>query len=281
MSGSLRDLINKIDEDIKLKELIEGKKVCICGPATTNKDSDYGYQIDSYDVVCRVNWHLTGKDGWDKNLIKDYGDRTDIIFSNVGPFYKCLFNDIVNRKDENSPYHCFKNLRYIYFIDPINLEKYLNTTKEYFKLNGDKYISEPELFLDKAKEIISDFGICNRYLQKEDNLDFMKKNMNLPVNTVEPMTSSGIHAIQCILRHNPKELFVTGMNFGNFGKGGKQEDLYSNGSIQWKYIPPEKYKNKIYRIHTFPITLHFFKKLLEEYPNIKLDKLLNNFYNLK
>ena len=106
----------------------------------------------------------------------------------------------------------------------------------------------------------------------------MKKNLGLPENNSEPMTNSGIHAIQTILKHNPKELFITGMNFCNFSKGGKQIQLYANGSRQSKYLPKEKFNNKIYKIHTYPITLQFFKLLINEFDNIKLDNLLNNFF---
>lgn len=278
MSKSIRDLINKIDEDPKLKELIEGKRVCICGPASTNIGSDYGYQIDSYDVVCRVNWHLTSKDGWVEDLVKDFGKRNDIMFSNVAPFYKCFHDDVVNREDKNSPYHCFKDIKYVYFTDPINSPEFLSQTKEYFKINKHLYISDSNNFFDLAKNINSEFGVCNRYLQKIDNLDFMIKNMNLPSNNTEPMTNSGISAIQVILRHNPKELFITGMNFCNFSKGGKQMNLYANGSTQSKYISKEKFNNKVFKIHTYPITLEFFKILIDEYKNIKLDKLLINFF---
>ena len=66
------DVINKIKEDSVLNKLINGKKVCLCGPATSNIDTDYGNYIDSCDTVCRINWHLTGKNGWDDNYNKDY-----------------------------------------------------------------------------------------------------------------------------------------------------------------------------------------------------------------
>ena len=272
-------LIDLIDEDLKLKELIEGKRVCFCGPASSNIDSGYGELIDSYDIVCRVNWHLTSKDGWKEELIKDFGKKTDIMFSNVGPFYKCFYNDIVNRNNIESPYHCFKDLKYVYFTDPINLPEFLSQTKEYFKINKDKYMSESKDFMGLAYKINLDFGVCNRYLQNIDNLNYMKENMNLENNITEPMTNSGIHAIQVILKHKPKELFITGMNFCNFSQGGKQEQLYANGSTQSKYIPKEKFEKKIFKIHTYPITLQFFKNLINEYDQIKLDLLLDNFFD--
>ena len=275
----IKNLIDLIDEDLKLKELIEGKRVCFCGPASSNIDSGYGELIDSYDIVCRVNWHLTSKDGWKEELIEDFGKKTDIMFSNVVPFFKCFYNDIVKRKNIESPYYCFKDLKYVYFTDSINLPEFLLRIEKWIKINQHKFISESKDFMDLAHAINSEFGVCNRILQYNDNLNYMKKYMNLENNIKEPMTNSGISAIQVILKHKPKELFITGMNFCNFSKGGKQEQLYANGSTQSKHIPKEKYEKKIFKIHTFPITLQFFKNLINEYDQIKLDVLLDNYFN--
>jgi len=68
------EVINKIEEDCILNNLIKDKRVCLCGPATTNIGTNYGNYIDNCDTVCRINWHLTGTNGWDDKYINDFGD---------------------------------------------------------------------------------------------------------------------------------------------------------------------------------------------------------------
>ena len=56
--------------------IFEGKNVVLVGPATTLKGSGLGKEIDSFDIVCRLNHHLPGPE-----LEKDYGSRNDVVFS--------------------------------------------------------------------------------------------------------------------------------------------------------------------------------------------------------
>ena len=275
MSNSIENFLNCIDEDPKLKELIEGKRVCLCGPASTNIGSDYGYQIDSYDIVCRMGWHVTGKDSWDEKLNCDYGKRTDIMFS--GYFLKYEFNNIKNRNTEGSKFNCFKDVKYVYITDAVNNKEFHQGMGKYYRTRKELMFSGPYDFCEKFKETNYDFSVINTVIGNR-NREYINKNIE---NCVKNCTSSGIHTIEVILRHKPKELFITGMNFGNFGKGGTLKDLYTDqGHSRSEMGLTEKDINdKIWKIHTEPHTLIFLKKIFDEYNNIELDKLLKDFFD--
>ena len=82
MTDSIKEqIIDKIDFDENLGKLIEGKRVCICGPSLSQMDTKLGEEIDSYDIVCRVNMHLPFEDQ------EDYGKRTDVMFLGGWPIF--------------------------------------------------------------------------------------------------------------------------------------------------------------------------------------------------
>ena len=259
MSNNIKDFLNCIDEDPKLTELIKGKRVCLCGPAITNIGSGYGEYIDGFDTVCRINWHLTGKNGWDPDLNCDFGKRTDIMFS--GFFLKYEYDNIQKMKEEKSLFNCFKDIKYVYFTDPVNLPVYQNFDNgNWFKQISKNMFCNIESFEDNLKNLDIDYGIINCWLHKIENVEYFKK---MEKNyTGEPYSSSGIHVIEVILRHQPKELFITGMNFGNFGKGGLLKDLYvDNGhSRNSMGLSKQKIDTKIWNIHTNIYSLIFLKK---------------------
>ena len=279
MSNSIKDFLNCIDEDPKLTELIKGKRVCLCGPAKTNIGSGYGDYIDSFDTVCRVNWHITGKDGWDPDLNCDFGKRTDVMFS--GFILKCTYYKIQKMKETDSLFNCFNDIKYMYLTDPVTLKKYVEDNKEYWKCQTKNMISDINDYKKKLNLLDIDYGIINVWLQRINNLNYMKQFLNFPKESNHHSTSSGIHAIQVILRHQPKELFITGMNFGNFGKGGLLKDLYIDNGYSKENTGLSKFKihHKVHNIHTNTYSLLFLKKIFDEYDNIELDKLLKKFFD--
>ena len=60
-----------------IRKLFENKKVCLIGPAKNLIGTNEGENIDKYDLVCRVNSSYI----IEKQLRKDYGSRTDVLFS--------------------------------------------------------------------------------------------------------------------------------------------------------------------------------------------------------
>jgi len=66
----------------RLQELLsvfDGKSIALVGPAKSYEGSGFGKQIDSYDLVVRVNSGAFP----DPNFWKDYGQRVDILFANL------------------------------------------------------------------------------------------------------------------------------------------------------------------------------------------------------
>lgn len=72
-----------IKSKVELKNLIENKSVCLVGGSSAIIGSNLGKEIDSYDVVARVNYHWP----FPKGLINKIenptihnGNRTDLFF---------------------------------------------------------------------------------------------------------------------------------------------------------------------------------------------------------
>jgi hypothetical protein len=88
---------------VELKNLIEDKSVCLVGGSSAIIGSNLGKEIDSYDIVARVNYHWP----FPKGLINKIenptihnGNRTDIFFhsgvlsTGGGPEEISKFNDL-------------------------------------------------------------------------------------------------------------------------------------------------------------------------------------------
>ena len=63
----------------ELKDLVEGKRIAVVGPAHYLTGKSQGSFIDDYDIIVRINQFTVKKD-----LYTDYGSRTDIMFHNCG-----------------------------------------------------------------------------------------------------------------------------------------------------------------------------------------------------
>jgi len=59
------------------KKLVEGKKIALVGPAKYMEGSGFGPDIDSHDLVVRINRGIESIEGYSK----DIGNRTDIYYS--------------------------------------------------------------------------------------------------------------------------------------------------------------------------------------------------------
>ena len=173
----------------------------------------------------------------------------------------------------------FKDLKY--FIDPVNLEEYQIKNKKYFEKMKDLMICNIKDYENYIKKLNVDYGIINCWLSKNNNVNFMKNKMNLPVNNKNSVTNSGFNSIEIILRHKPKELFITGMNFGNFGKGETLSNLYADSGYSKLQLKMDKFKmyKKKWNIHTSKETLKFLKKIINENDNKIIDNILKKYFN--
>ena len=62
--------------DVEFLKSLTGKKVILVGPATYMMGSNLGKEIDSYDVIVRMNLSCPVPE----NLHKDIGSRTDVLY---------------------------------------------------------------------------------------------------------------------------------------------------------------------------------------------------------
>jgi hypothetical protein len=68
---------DKSSEFASLANLLKGKSVAIVGPAGSYSGSNLGAEIDSHDIVCRINYPQFK----DPSYVRDYGARGDIMFN--------------------------------------------------------------------------------------------------------------------------------------------------------------------------------------------------------
>lgn len=74
-----------------LQDFFKGKSVAIVGPAASFEGSGYGKEIDSHDVVVRVNSGTFD----DPDFTKDFGSRTDVLISVFHGFNHTFLNSFV------------------------------------------------------------------------------------------------------------------------------------------------------------------------------------------
>lgn len=262
------EIVNKINKCKEFENLVKGKRVCLCGPSVSNVGSNLGKLIDSYDIVCRVNMHLPFEDKC------DFGSRTDIMLLGGWPVFDGnLRKDLLKYNDPSSRYNSLmKDTKLIYFIDPINSEKYRSSP---YKDSDQSHHKSWEQFMDSfdsKKDLIS-YEVTNLFINDECR-NYMKNFMSLNNSFNMSTVNSGISSLISILRHEPKELFITGMNLYNYGKGGTLDQVFQKGSTDY-YNMRHRISRTNVTGHVYDITLNFFQKIINEYSCIKLDKELS------
>ena len=190
------------NNNLKISEFLENKRVVIVGPAMYLKDKKLGNLIDNYDIVIRLNKG--------HNMIEDkinFGSRTDIL-------YHC-----VNQHEDNGGLitdKIYNEIKYIKFCYPI-----LNTNDKSSFINGN----------------LEDFNKINvNYLNKISIIN-KEKYLKLEKNiTCRPNT--GIISILDILDYNIKELWITGFTLFKDG----YNNMYRNIIDGKKISESESYK---------------------------------------
>ena len=225
--------------------LIHNKRVVFVGAAPYLKLN--GDKIDSYDTVIRVNssHSLTTNE----KTKKDYGTRTDILYhclctnrQNGGPITKELINKIQ---------------LLVGTIPPLKKNEYIDSS---FK-NGYEHMYkklQPYVF-SKFTNISKD-----EFISLENEIG------------CRPWT--GISAINNILKHNPKELYITGctQNFGGNNKYIDKDERQLNYNTYMEDIKSNGY----YKCHdAYKLFLYSQKKILNN-NIIILDKEYNDILNL-
>ena len=228
------------NNNLKISDFLENKRVVIVGPALYLKDKNLGNLIDNYDIVIRLNKG--------HNMIEDkinFGSRTDIL-------YHC-----VNQDEDNGGLitdKIYNEIKYIRFCYPI-----LNANDESSFINGNV-----EDFNNINKKFLNKISIINKekYLKLEKNI------------TCRPNT--GIISILDILDYNIKELWITGFTLFKDGYNNKYRNIIDGEKIS----ESESYKIVLDRMKTggykkshnqYEIWRYLKKKIINN-KRVKLDE---------
>jgi hypothetical protein len=162
---------------------LKNKRVVLVGPAPSIIDSKLGKNIDSFDVVVRLNKALPLKN----HLIADIGSRTDILYNCMNPSEECggkINYDVLQKA----------GIKYLIGAYP-PLEQMDNTKLRLRKDLHDFYRNS------RGKLHDIKFGYF-------DHINYFTKlwnKMKLP--------NTGIMAILDLLQYDIKELHITGITF--------------------------------------------------------------------
>jgi hypothetical protein len=108
-----------------MKHWFENKTVVLVGNATSLFDSEYGDEIDSHDVVVRLNKAAMLINKFDAE--KSHGKRTDVwIFWSVREYYR-HFDNLPNIKKMHAGHQCRNNgsIKLVDYIYPMELYEQL------------------------------------------------------------------------------------------------------------------------------------------------------------
>lgn len=163
-----------------LKELIEGKNVCIVGPSSYLIEEDLGEYIDSFDITCRVNELIPF------NFEDKYGSKSDIIFNALHPEAIDDFRNYIMRG-----YGVYKDVK----LNVITWRPESDHGKHWKGTIEELYDVYFKGFEEKKRYFIS--NDYHEYL-----LNRLQRHMNC-----------GIASLSILSNYNFNSLFITGFTF--------------------------------------------------------------------
>jgi len=243
--------------DPLLEEYLTGKRVALVGPAPYLIGKNRGKEIDSYDVVVRIQPEIFSE--------KDYGSRMDIVQSCMNSSY--------------SP----KIVKFLESNPPENYPKFIisNNTVARETYPGSKIWSD---VVEEYETYLKKFGVPFAHLKQEDGTFdrwalyweiYAKKHiekLNDDLFTVYSANlNSGYGAYSMLLRHSIKELAVFGMDFYNFGEYSNIEEKYNPEYIKQQgqegtYLGPDV------MVHDIMSQVMHCRNVLLQDPRFKYDK---------
>ena len=237
----------------ELANFLKDKSVVVVGPAPYLQNSQNGKNIDSYDVIVRINEV--------KQNPRDYGGRGgDIIISNLNDLYRKLLEKyLISCQEDIKP-------KFILCSDSrVSTTECVHEIKDSFeKKTGVKIVN----LLDNKNEY-SD----RRHLYWEiypqryrEGRIFNTDNFNSPYG-----------CINMLLGYDIKELYLTGIDFYGIGMNN-MDNKYSNEYK--KYYPKDNVNTygPSYNLHDQLSQVVHFNNVILRYNNdrIKLDKHLKD-----
>ena len=232
----------------KLLKIFKNKRVAIVGPSPHLIGTKSGSAIDQYDIVCRVN-EVTAT-GYEE----DYGTRTDVVFHNCGTRFINIFKERLESAD-----HISKDLKHV--VCPC------------VKATGsdNNWSSWPD---DHVSPVVENFDSINLY-------DIPFSWIGIPnyreiYNFFGCEPNAGQTAIMMILKHQAKELLITGFSF--YAQGNTPAQSHRPGHTN-KGLENELIGNPGHQ--QAPQLAVFKNKILKEFaPNISLDSYLKKMLDL-
>lgn len=216
----------------KYSEFLKGKKVALIGPSKYTKNTNQRELIDSYDIVVRMNLGYKFPD----KIKKDIGTRTDVLYCSFSNYF--FKRKLITKKN----FGILKNKHGIKWM--VGTGHHRGNMIKLKKINiGDYHI--PITIVDR-----NDF----KYVASK-----MKNKI-----------TSGIITIFDLLKHDIKELYISGFTFYNitFPKKDRKKYYYS------QYMPDYRYKILTPFLHDNKGELKYFKQLYKKDKRIKCDNIL-------
>ena len=238
-----KHLQNLASED-NYAEIIRDKTIALVGPASYLENSKWGKEIDSYDLVIRINRGIELID----NYSSDIGLRTDILYS-------CLIEDPENAGIIDP----------ILFSEKYNL-KFICTTpfsnlKSFFNKNDIHPMADKDKFKTLSKLIPSRI-ISHRYWES-----FSKE--------LETRPTTGYISIFDILKFRPKKIKIFGFSFYSTGilKGYKKGTKYKEETFHDVALRSKR--------HNHRKMFDYAKNILLNDARVELDPFLQNLFKKK
>lgn len=260
--------------DQRLKEYLSGKKVAFVGPSPYLNGQNKGREIDSYDIVVRIQHDILNVD--------DYGSRSDIIQSclnsNYGP---PLVNHLKNVSEDKKP-------------------KFIicNDTASELKDNGQW------AFVDEVYEpIFKEMNIPLIHLKNEDGTwdrwalyweiyakQHIEKFAKGSYTTYSANFNSGYGALNVLMSYPLDELAVFGVDFYNTGIPQTNEQKYNQTYIntygdEGRHLGPDKIlhdqisqimhcKNVLLKDKRFKLDQVIYDKIMNDDMEKRIDKFI-------
>jgi hypothetical protein len=121
---------NYIKNENEYREYLKNKKIIIVGPAQSLEGKGLGKEIDNYDVIIRLNNSYSLYYNKDKNISKDLGSRTDILY-HTGAIKKVL--SLASEKYGIGKYKLLKRDGVKWFVSKRDPIKGTDAEKKYTK----------------------------------------------------------------------------------------------------------------------------------------------------
>ena len=237
--STIEDL-NTVREDVKISskfnEYLKEKSVIVVGPSPHLKGLGRGSEIDSYDIVVRLN------KGWkvDNELQEDYGQKTTIR-------YHCMMEHESNGGKYEIELMKSNGVEWLASQFPYNLDYFHNDNKKFRDLNKDSI----------------NFHVPADILYHLNLHEMMETRANVATSAVFDLVNYDI-----------KNLHLSGISFyrdgwvGDYKKGAENVDSKGNYTMDMKDMQKEG--------HAQEAQMHLIKLLLESEEKFTVDEQIKD-----